>query len=154
MRVLAYNASQVHDMTYYGVESMTWSIVEQGVGIVCACLPILRPLLRPLLRPFHEKCYRNKGRQTLQSFGLCDLSSTTLEGSYQGMTARNSRSCQSTIKPTKSCDEKSIAPSVETWRSSWSPIGLAITSEGASKVISVPETALKRGKNDDCNDLA
>ena len=24
---------------------MTWSIVEQGVGIVCACLPTLRPLV-------------------------------------------------------------------------------------------------------------
>ena len=24
---------------------MTWSIVEQGIGIVCACLPTMRPLV-------------------------------------------------------------------------------------------------------------
>lgn len=150
MHVLSYKASQVHDMTYDGVESMTWSIVEQGVGIVCACLPILRPLLRQ----FHEKCHRNQKRQVVQSFGMCDSSSTTLGGSDRGMFARNSHSRQSTIKPTESCDEKSVAPSAETWRSSCSLIGLAITSEGATKVIAFPDAVLKRSKVDNCNDIA
>ena len=45
MRITAYHSSQLKDSTFSGVGSMTWSIVEQGVGIVCACLPTLRPLI-------------------------------------------------------------------------------------------------------------
>lgn len=45
MRIIAYKPDQLKDNTYSGVGSMTWSIVEQGIGIVCACLPTLRPLI-------------------------------------------------------------------------------------------------------------
>lgn len=42
--MLAYNPQQVKDGTYSTVGTVTWSSVEQGLGIVCACLPTLRPL--------------------------------------------------------------------------------------------------------------
>ena len=48
MRIIAYHPNQLKDSTYHGVGSMTWSIVEQGIGISCACLPTLRPLITRL----------------------------------------------------------------------------------------------------------
>lgn len=45
MRITSYSPDHLKDNTYWGVGSMTWSGVEQGIGIVCACLPTLRPLL-------------------------------------------------------------------------------------------------------------
>lgn len=44
LRVLAFNADQIADGTFSTVGTVTWSSVEQGLGIVCACLPTLRPL--------------------------------------------------------------------------------------------------------------
>ncbi|KAL8868716.1 MAG: hypothetical protein Q9174_004804 [Haloplaca sp. 1 TL-2023] len=54
LRVLAYKPTQLADSTYSGVGSMTWSIVEQGIGVVCACLPTLRPLLVRIV-PSHSR---------------------------------------------------------------------------------------------------
>ena len=45
MRITSYSPSHLLDNTYYGVYSMIWSGVEQGIGVVCACLPTLRPLV-------------------------------------------------------------------------------------------------------------
>ena len=57
MRVLAYKPNQLQDNTYSGVGSMTWSIGEQGISIVCACLPTCRPLLGCFyLSPRRNRC--------------------------------------------------------------------------------------------------
>lgn len=32
------------DVTYTNVDSATWSVIEQSLGITCACLPTLRQL--------------------------------------------------------------------------------------------------------------
>ncbi|KAL2860786.1 uncharacterized protein BJX67DRAFT_326749 [Aspergillus lucknowensis] len=44
LRIVSFNVSDRGDPTYTQVPSSTWSSVEQGIGIVCACLPTLRPL--------------------------------------------------------------------------------------------------------------
>ena len=33
------------DPTYFGVDTLMWTGVEANVGIMCACLPLLRPIL-------------------------------------------------------------------------------------------------------------
>ncbi|KAL2800951.1 hypothetical protein BJX66DRAFT_104232 [Aspergillus keveii] len=46
LRIISFNHSNRDDPTFTQIYSSTWSSVEQGVGIVCACLPTLRPLRR------------------------------------------------------------------------------------------------------------
>ena len=45
MRVVSFNRFNWVDITYSSVDAQIWSIVEQSVGITCACLRCLRPLL-------------------------------------------------------------------------------------------------------------
>ncbi|KAL2854877.1 hypothetical protein BJY01DRAFT_243527 [Aspergillus pseudoustus] len=44
LRIVSFSRSNRSDPTFTQIDSSTWSSVEQGVGIVCACLPTLRPL--------------------------------------------------------------------------------------------------------------
>ncbi|KAI9843173.1 MAG: hypothetical protein M1838_002736 [Thelocarpon superellum] len=44
IRVTTFNDVVAADITYTLVVSSTWSTVEQSVGIICACLPVLPPL--------------------------------------------------------------------------------------------------------------
>jgi hypothetical protein len=44
-RLAQFQKSRQSDPTYTTVGSITWSIIEQTVGLDCACLPTLRPLL-------------------------------------------------------------------------------------------------------------
>ncbi|BCS22383.1 uncharacterized protein APUU_30608S [Aspergillus puulaauensis] len=46
LRIVSFDAADRRDPTYTQIPSSTWSSVEQGTGIVCACLPTLRPLRR------------------------------------------------------------------------------------------------------------
>ncbi|KAL2860649.1 hypothetical protein BJX68DRAFT_90142 [Aspergillus pseudodeflectus] len=46
LRIISFNQANRDDPTFTQIYSSTWSSVEQGVGIVCACLPTLRPLRR------------------------------------------------------------------------------------------------------------
>ena len=50
MRVISFNRFDWIDITYSSVDAQIWSIVEQSVGITCACLPCLRPLLLRMTR--------------------------------------------------------------------------------------------------------
>lgn len=49
LRVQAFKPDELNDVTYSTVNTIVWSIVEQGIGIVCACLPTMRPLLIRIL---------------------------------------------------------------------------------------------------------
>ncbi|KAL4810186.1 hypothetical protein BDV18DRAFT_54216 [Aspergillus unguis] len=46
LRILSFDSADRTDPTYTQIPSSTWSSVEQGTGIICACLPTLRPLQR------------------------------------------------------------------------------------------------------------
>lgn len=60
--------SNSSDQTYDNPPAATWSSVETNVGIICACLPLLRPLLTKYLpRAFpsrHRSQYSRPNRAT------------------------------------------------------------------------------------------
>ena len=43
------------DPTYFGVDTLMWTGVEVNVGIMCACLPLLRPVLNHLFPWFARR---------------------------------------------------------------------------------------------------
>ena len=68
---------------YAGVDAMTWSIVEQSIGIVCACLAIIRPLIWCS----RTKTRRDKAHDSWSSCGmraLIPVNSETLEDGLAG----------------------------------------------------------------------
>lgn len=61
LRIISFDVSDRRDPTYTQVPSSTWSSVEQGVAIVCACLPTLRPLRRLCGGRFRRDSWKCKG---------------------------------------------------------------------------------------------
>ena len=49
VRVVMFNQLKLQDEPYTNVEPAIWTVVEQSLGITCACLPTLRPLFGRLL---------------------------------------------------------------------------------------------------------
>jgi hypothetical protein len=61
---------QVKDSTYNGVTTYMWTAIESNVGIICACLPVLRPILQQLIPWFLERTGRtSKNRRTYDPYG-------------------------------------------------------------------------------------
>lgn len=69
MRITSYEPSHLKDNTYWGVDSMTWSGVEQGIGVFCACLPTLRPLISYR----YSKRSKNSKSKEQSSIGMDDF---------------------------------------------------------------------------------
>lgn len=59
------------DPTYNGVDTLQWTGVETNVGIICACLPLLRPLLNRFIPWFAQRTYRGDthSRPTYNIYG-------------------------------------------------------------------------------------
>lgn len=51
------------DPTYTGSPTLKWTAVETNVGIICACLPLLRPILNKLIPWFAAERLR-RGAET------------------------------------------------------------------------------------------
>ena len=49
VRIVAFSQFDPKDSTYTSVKAAVWTIVEQAVGVICACLPTTRPLFGHLL---------------------------------------------------------------------------------------------------------
>jgi len=49
IRISALHNVQNIDATYQTIPALHWSVVEVGIGIICACVPTLKPLFRTLL---------------------------------------------------------------------------------------------------------
>ena len=47
--MITFNQLKPQDETYTNIEPAIWTVVEQSLGITCACLPTLRPLFGRLL---------------------------------------------------------------------------------------------------------
>lgn len=45
------------DITYNGRDSVLWTCIEANIGIVCACLPLLRPLINWLIPWFAQRTH-------------------------------------------------------------------------------------------------
>ncbi|KAL4947390.1 hypothetical protein BDW69DRAFT_178501 [Aspergillus filifer] len=54
LRIISFDTNDRTDPTYTQIPSSMWSSVEQGTGIVCACLPTLRPLRRLFGRRYRQ----------------------------------------------------------------------------------------------------
>ena len=53
-------------MTYSGVESLNWSMSEQGIGIACACIMLLRRLI---FSPCGGRAVR-ESQESIRTFGM------------------------------------------------------------------------------------
>ena len=128
LRVLAYNPQQVIDGTYSTVGTVTWSSVEQGLGIVCACLPTFGPLFVACLPNRTTK--RSKGDSGI---GIATFRSGT--GAHTGpvQTDRIWKNDESTVGFAQLQDNEGFSPSMGTQRDKSPRIGVAISSEGNRK---------------------
>ena len=123
MRVLAYKPHQLNDSTYSGVESMTWSIVEQGIGIVCACLPTLRPLLG-----FMNSNRSKNNTNNSSSIGMDNYRSGTVrsEAGAGGKSAwKPEYDSESTVGFARLQDDEHALSPADVQRSVYAPIGNA-----------------------------
>ena len=62
------SGAKAKDPTYFGVETLVWTGVETNVGIMCACLPLLRPILNKLL-PWFARRTAADARPSFVSYG-------------------------------------------------------------------------------------
>ncbi|RDW91175.1 hypothetical protein BP5796_02340 [Coleophoma crateriformis] len=70
LRIKAVFGVSLTDITYSIVDSMIWSILEPGFGIVLACLPVIRPLFMQLLSKIPRKNKSNSGSSGSDNTGL------------------------------------------------------------------------------------
>ena len=49
IRVTVFKQLKLNDETYTNLSPAVWTVIEQSLGITCACLPTLRPLFGRLL---------------------------------------------------------------------------------------------------------
>ena len=156
MRVVSYKGVQLNDMTYAGVDSMTWSIVEQSMGIVCACLAIIRPLVwrsRINIR-------RDKARDSWSSCGMRVLTSVNL-GTFEDAIAGDRSSCNSTSDSDSTVtlaeleDGQNIATPAEIPQLGDATIGIALTTapdEGKRKRFAVLSAIEEETRIEECID--
>lgn len=76
IRVTTFSQVILPDITYTLVTSSTWSTMEQSIGVICACLPVLPNLFR---RVFRMKGSKNASEQKFSGHG----SSSAGKGSNQ-----------------------------------------------------------------------
>ena len=150
LRVLAYNPNQVKDGTYSTVGTVTWSSVEQGLGIVCACLPTLRPLFGFL--------YSNRtksGNTNSSGIGMDTFSGKgthVASAKHSGWTDDSG----STVGFARLQDEEGILSPMEMQRSVYgaAPIGAAVTtSTGPGEKKKVPMGIVKNTTIDQRSEL-
>ncbi|KAL8853013.1 MAG: hypothetical protein Q9221_002161 [Calogaya cf. arnoldii] len=57
VRVVAFNQVNFEDVTYTMVDVEIWTIMEQSIAIICACLPTTRPLIARFLKGVKTSSY-------------------------------------------------------------------------------------------------
>lgn len=67
------------DSTYTGSATLKWTAVETNVGIICACLPLLRPILNKLIPWFAERSRGDPGPRTGYIISSVNTNSTGLK---------------------------------------------------------------------------
>jgi hypothetical protein len=70
-----------YDPTYFGVDTLMWTGIEVNVGIMCACLPLLRPVLNHLFPWFARRT--SVGTPTTGPHYVNDGSVPTRTNNYQ-----------------------------------------------------------------------
>lgn len=79
VRVWAFNLVNFDDFEYTITTAVIWTVVEQSLGIICACLPTLRPLLSRIglftIKTTHASNSKNTNSRSGAAIGLSNLSS-------------------------------------------------------------------------------
>ena len=111
---------------------MTWSIVEQGIGIVCACLPTLRPLMG-YITPSRIK----SNTKNSDSIGMDKYRSATVRSDV-GTGAKSpwkpTYDSESTVGFARLQDEEHTLSPIQVQQSVYAPIGRAVTTSSAQEL--------------------
>jgi len=153
MRVLAYKPDQLKDSTYSGVGSMTWSQVEQGIGIVCACLPTLRPLLNFVIPNRSKLTTKNSSGVDMKSYDRS--TKVRSEVGTPGISAwKPQYDNDSMVGFAKLHDQEAAMSPADVQRSVYTPIGAAIsTSAGKGEKKIVPAGIMKEQTMDQRSEI-
>lgn len=108
---------------------MTWSIVEQGIGVVCACLPTLRPLMGST-SPARSK----ENTKHDSSIGMDHYRGGTIR-SEVGSSGRSAwkpgaYDSESTVGFARLQDDEQPLSAADVQRSVYTPIGNTVTTTG------------------------
>lgn len=135
MRIVSYSPSHLKDNTYYGVGSMIWSGVEQGIGIVCACLPTLRPLVSYI----HPRGSKNSKGKEGSSIGMDNFTRSGTAHSEMNAPGKSAWKAaaydsESTVGFARLHDEEGVMSPADVQRAVYAPtgpIGAAISTTAA-----------------------
>ena len=107
---------------------MTWSGVEQGIGIVCACLPTLRPLLT-YVYPKGTKSSKAQEGNSIDMNNFHRSGNVHSEISAPGKSAWEPASydSESTVGFARLHDDEGVMSPADVQRSVYAPIAAAIS---------------------------
>ncbi|KAI4202283.1 MAG: hypothetical protein LQ350_002667 [Teloschistes chrysophthalmus] len=129
LRVLAYHPTQLADSTYSGVGSMTWSIVEQGIGVVCACLPTLRPLMGSISPSRSKENTKNNSGIGMDNFRGGTIRSE-VGNSGRSAWKPGAYDSESTVGFARLQDDEQPLSAADVQRSVYNPTGNSVTTSG------------------------
>ena len=129
MRIISYSPDHLKDNTYWGVGSMTWSGVEQGIGIICACLPTLRPLLSYIYPKGGNSSIVQEGSSSLDMNNFRRSGTVHSELTAPGKSAwePGTYDSESTVGFARLHDDEAIMSPADVQRSVYAPIAAAIS---------------------------
>ena len=159
MRIISYAPNHLKDNTYWGVGSMTWSGVEQGIGIVCACLPTLRPLLS-YIYPKGMKSSTAQGGSSIDmnNFRRSGIVNSELSAPGKSAWEPAAYDSESTVGFARLQDDETAMSPADVQRSVYAPIGAAISitaaggERNATKIV--PAGILKEQSLDQRSEVA
>ena len=142
MRIISYAPDHLKDNTYWGVGSMTWSEVEQGIGIVCACLPTLRPLLVYIYPKAAKSSKAQKGSSIdMENFRHSGTINSEISAPGKSAWKPVPYDSESTVGFARLHDDDGVMSPADVQRSVYAPIGAAISTtagegdKNATKIV-------------------
>ena len=127
---------------------MVWSGVEQGIGIVCACLPTLRPLLN-YVHPTGTKSGKGNEGSIIGMDNFHRSGAVNSEINPPGKSAWKpvAYDTESTVGFARLHDDEGIMSPADVQRSVYAPIGAAISTtagEGGKTATTVVPTGIMK----------
>ncbi len=107
---------------------MTWSGVEQGIGIVCACLPTLRPLLIYIYPKGTKNSKRQEGSSvSMDNFHRSGMVHSEITAPGKSAWEPAAYDSESTVGFARLQDDEGILSPADVQRSVYAPIGAAVS---------------------------
>ena len=113
---------------------MTWSGVEQGIGIVCACLPTLRPLLS-YIYPKGSKSHKAQEGSSIDmnNFRRSGVVHSELSAPGKSVWEPAAYDSESTVGFARLHDDEGVLSPADIQRSVYAPVGASTISTTADK---------------------